>query len=497
MLAKNKFITDDRSGTIYMYNNAGRYIEAESIIKNYASAMMGGAVTKNAVSEVVEHIRRTTYTSFSQIPQNLNLINVLNGVYDLSTDTLLPHTPQYIFFSQIPVKYNPSAECKNIDRFFRSIVRSEDVEVLYEICGYCLYRAYPIQQAFVCTGEGSNGKSTFLSLLTAFLGKENVSSISLQKISDSSNRFLSSALRNKLANICADLPTKAITDTGEFKKLTGNDLIFGEEKFKNSFSFYNTAKFIFSANFLPEINDQSYAFWRRWIVIQFPNKFEGKDRDPNILNKLTIDEELSGLLNHCIKSLKNLLSTGSFSSTNTDRDVLTFWENRSNSVVAFLHEQVEVTKTPNDFVPKDELYKSYVEFCKDNDFFPKSREWFSRALIKVVPSTFEYRKVNGNNVRCWIGLRLKGKEIKETGIEKLLSAYSSFEKGEKKEDFMKIVKYADEIFLKKKKLTLDDLLVELRDFTEEPLDIAKIVEELKKRGNIAEIENNVFVCAKE
>jgi Family of unknown function (DUF5906) len=48
------------------------------------------------------------------------------------------------------------------------------------------------------------------------------------------------------------------------------DSIRAQNKFKDPFSFRNYAKLIFSANKIPESDDDSsYAYYRRWLIIEF------------------------------------------------------------------------------------------------------------------------------------------------------------------------------------------------------------------------------------
>jgi putative DNA primase/helicase len=107
-------------------------------------------------------------------------------------------------------------------------------------------------------------------------------------------------LYGKLANIYADLPAIALKETGIFKMLTGGDTISGEHKFKPRFYFKNYAKLIFSCNQIPQTPDDSDAFYRRWIIVNFPHQFLDADQntdknlvaDKNLLAKLTTTSEL-------------------------------------------------------------------------------------------------------------------------------------------------------------------------------------------------------------
>ncbi len=75
-----------------------------------------------------------------------------------------------------------------------------------------------------------------------------------------------------MLNFFADLKDIALTETGEFKALTGGDQISAEMKFKQKrITFTNTTKFAFSCNKIPENKgDDSDAFWRRWIIVNLP-----------------------------------------------------------------------------------------------------------------------------------------------------------------------------------------------------------------------------------
>ena len=97
--------------------------------------------------------------------------------------------------------------------------------------------------------------------------------------------------------------------------LTGNDLIGAEYKFGKHFTFQNRAKLLFSANKIPETHDDTDAYFRRWIIIVFPNIFTEHTipkADPNLLQKLATPEELSGLLHKALEALSTLLTRGAF-----------------------------------------------------------------------------------------------------------------------------------------------------------------------------------------
>ena len=160
-------------------------------------------------------------------------------------------------------------------------------------------------------GVGSNGKSVFLALLESLFGRDNISAESLQKLEFDKYRL--AKLFGKLVNICGDIPDIKMQKSENFKKLTsGFDLIDGENKYQNPFTFKYTTKLVFSANDIPE-GKKDKAYYRRWILIRFPNNFEGENADKSLITKLQTPEELSGFLNLALDGLKRLRENGKFS----------------------------------------------------------------------------------------------------------------------------------------------------------------------------------------
>lgn len=360
----------------YRYKD-GIYIEAgEQIIKTEAQKILGYASTKHRLSEIVNYIKVSTYTERTEFDKDINVINLNNGLLNIKTMELKPHTPEHLSTVRIPLTYNPKADCPHIKKFFNEIVDSKDIPVLEELFGYCLYRNYLIQKSFMLLGKGSNGKSTLLGLLVLFLDKPNISSVSLQEFAE--NRFAKALLYGKLANVYADLSPRALNDTGIFKMLTGGDTINAEKKFGGFFTFVNYAKLIFSANELPQTRDETEAFFRRWVIISFPHTFSEETSDKSLISSLTTDEELSGLLNIALNGLQRLLKNGRFSNSKTSLETKEQYVRISDTVEAFTTDRIKGTL--EGWVAKDELYNQYESYCITNNSPIKPREAFFKNI---------------------------------------------------------------------------------------------------------------------
>jgi putative DNA primase/helicase len=403
--SKFRFVTHRQSHIVWVYRDGVYSPDGEETIRAETRDQLGEDATDHRVNEVVSHIRDTTFTDPEKFAPPLELINLENGILNLKTRELSPHSPDIIFTNKMPVKYDPNVTCPRILKFLGEVTVPDDIPVIQEFVGYFLWREYIFAVAMMLLGEGENGKSTFLNLLIAWLGKENVATPSLQKLLTS--RFALAELYGKLANIHADLPPTPLSQTGAFKMLTGRDTMHAEQKFHNPFNFVNYAKLIYSTNELPETKDLTEAFWRRWMVATFPNKFpEGDPRtDPHILEKLTTPEELSGLLNWALEGLERLLKDGKFSRSQTRAETEEDWTTRTDSLRAFADKYAVADRAY--FVTKDDFYEMYQEFCEASDVAPVDKVVVGRRLPTIVPKVRAARSGGrGEQRRVWQGLKL-------------------------------------------------------------------------------------------
>jgi putative DNA primase/helicase len=390
------------TGKVYVYRKGVYRQGGEAIIQEEAKNLLGGDFTSHKVNEILNWIRYSSYVDRPDFDRDRNIINVKNGLLNIETLELTEHTSQYLSVVQLPVFYHPDSKCSRIEQFLSEVVNEEDIPVIEELLGFCLLTEYRFHKAFMFQGAGRNGKTTLLNLLQRFLGESNCSNVALTELSD--NRFASAQLFGKLANVFADLPAEALKTTGIFKALVGGDRINAEQKFQAPFEFTNYAKLIFSCNYVPMTYDLSNAFFSRWIIIRFPNTFEGDAANPNLIDELTTEEELAGLLNLALKGRRRLLENGRFSYNKTTEDIQEEYERLSNPVAAFIADMCE--EDPEEYAVKDELYNAFKSYCKANGYPVFSEKKFTE-LLKKQTSVSDYRPVvEGERKRAWQGIKL-------------------------------------------------------------------------------------------
>lgn len=361
-------------------------------------------------NEVLEHIKVLTSIGRNEIDKNPMLINLKNGVLNFETLEFIDHNPKFLQTVQIPVTYNSEAQCPKIKAFLHDIVKEEDAKVLLEFIGYCLIPDTRFQQGIMLQGEGSNGKSIFLHLLSTFIGEKNISAIEMQALTN--DKFISAELFGKLVNVFPDLPNNEIKDTGKFKALISGDMISAQKKFMQPFKFKNYARQIYSVNKVPYVRDQSFAFFRRIILIDFPWKFVTdpkigieKREDKDIKRKITTTEELSGLLNLAIEHAKELFEKGKYSYTVTVEEVAEQYLLKSDPIQLFIENYTEISDYDLD---KNEMYDQYVLWSNRKKVHPESRIKFTKRLKKMGIQDDRPYDYNGNRLNVWKNIQVEG-----------------------------------------------------------------------------------------
>jgi len=406
------FLTLNDTEEILYYDDGIYRYGGEIIIKKEVEEIWGSLAKKHDVNEIIAHVQRMTYCSREEFNREKYKIAVENGILDVLEGKLEEFSPEKRHLTRIPIFFNPDIDCPKIKKFVSEIVNKEDIPLIQEMFGYCLLKDYRYNIAFMLLGGGENGKSTLLRLLGEFLGKENIAAGSLQELCN--DPFAKAELYQKLANIHADIPSNPLKQTGNFKMLTGEDRIRGNKKHKEPFYFDNYAKLIFSGNELPRTWDMSHAFFRRWIIINFPNVFSGDKKDPAILEKITTQEELSGLLNWALEGLRRIIKNKGFSFSKTRKEIETEWVLRTNSLKAFVDACIE--RDPEYAIEKDGFYQKYCEFCEEFDISPISKEGVGRRLPQILPKIRWERRVvevEGNKIqkRLWISIKYNNNKL--------------------------------------------------------------------------------------
>jgi len=375
-----KTILQDEQTEVWAYSQGIYSPIGQSLAREEIRRILGRGFGNAIVNRIISKITADTYISPKDFFKNdyPYLLPVSNGLLNIKTLELSYFTPEKVFFTKIPINYNPTAECKNIIKHLRLVLKeSEDVELFQEALGNCLLKRYTFQKAVMLVGSGRNGKGVTLDLITRLLGIENCSAITLEQLE--TDQFALSELHGKLANIGGDLNRTSLNNTGRFKTATGGDLLTAARKFMTPIYFINYAKFFFACNELPLVFDNSRGFWDRWLYFEFPYTFCSKEEhgklddkqrlhhkiaNPLIKDSLFKEDELEGFLLFGLEGLQRILKNNGFTESVTFENIKNKWMRQSDSFRAFC---LDSLKTEWDStISKSELRRKYSEYCQEN-----------------------------------------------------------------------------------------------------------------------------------
>ena len=337
------------------------------------------------------------------VQQNTEWIAFRNGLYNIFDETFTEYSPEIVITNKIDWNYNPSAYSQLMDDVLNRIsCNDKEIRILLEqMIGYCFYRRNELRKAFILTGDGSNGKSTFIAVIQSLLGEDNISALDLKELGD---RFKTAELFGKLANLGDDIGDEFIPNAAIFKKLVTGERVSVEQKGRDPFEFNSFAKLIFSANEIPRIKDKTGAVLDRLVIVPFNAKFNVSKSGykQNIKQDLVNNAEaMEYLINLGLAGLKNILQNQKFSGSSKVEGEIENYRERNNPVLGFLH---ECEDEDYDIIEKvtSEVYRRYQIYCSKNNFQPVSNIEFSKQINRLKGTKVIDRFVNKKKFRIFI-----------------------------------------------------------------------------------------------
>lgn len=406
-------LADSIANTEHLYYTGGQFIQYQSgvyrsikdiaVKKMIRQSMKKGTIRSAQINDAFEQLRIEAQLDAEELNKDANIINVRNGLYNVEDDRLMGHTEDYISTVQLGVNYDPEADCPRFRRFLDEALGEEQTCLMQEILGYLLVPEIKAQMAFILVGKPAAGKSVLLQVVEdILLGRENVSHISWQNLSD---RFKTAELFGKLANIFADLPSKDIGDNDIFKAIVGGDSITVERKNQQPFSFQCYARMLFSCNRIPiSYGDTTEGLYRRLTILRFDRTVPPEQRDPDLLDKFK--EEADGIFLFALEGLKRLRENQyRFTETQIGHDELQRYKEASNTVLAFVKNCCRIKA--GEKASKTKTYEHYEKYCATLGYCAETKTKFNRVIRENFPTVRDSRT---EKFWVWKGLSLRSSE---------------------------------------------------------------------------------------
>lgn len=398
-LAKCIHAVQTEDGNLYIYNKSGYYQECDSLIFGRIIQFLmnqGEELWKNTYEEeAIRAFIRGLKTIVKQFNHSEH-INLQNGVLDLRTMELLPHSPTFYSTIQIPVKYDPSAECPRFRRFVQEIMNGDEelCNVIQEVYGYCLTDSTQAEKAILLYGRGSNGKSVLAKTFKLLVGDENISAASL---SDFNSPFGMESMVNKKINLSAENELKGKLNSEYLKAAISGDVVNIHRKYEKDLRTALSCKIILLMNSLPEVSDTTYGFFRKILIIPFTKTFTEKERDIDLISKL--EKEGSGILTYALEGLQRLQKNRyQFSHSKAVDEVMRVYQISQNPTIDFFEDTYEYCDGAS--VLRKEIYEDYMAWVLGTEYNRVTNKEFwkmmrTAAQNPVHPFPLDIRKRHG------------------------------------------------------------------------------------------------------
>lgn len=405
----NTYISTGDSNTTFVWRKNVWEEWTETEIKNYAYEKFDPFASGGHRNEFYNLIAQTNLKRHDWFSvSTIRKMNFLNGVLDVDTLIVEPHTTNYGFRTVLPYEYDPKATAPNFDKFLDEVTlgRNELKQVLLEFAGYSLSGDECWEQkAMLLVGEGQNGKSKFVQILRALAGKDSVSALTLTDLDKETHRYL---LEKSLFNVAEETPRTGFLDSSIFKNLVGGGEVSVKQLYKQPYNIRNKSKFWFLCNELPKTYDLSHGMFRRLVIVPFDARFSGEKEDKKIEEKLL--PELPGILNMCMAAYARMRARGSLYRSEIVAAKLQEYKEDVDIVRRWVKDNLEVLPEINGkYTPCKKIYGQYSLDMDAENERPLTSAMFFKRLTKILPEYDARRdrvKVDGNIQRVLRGVLL-------------------------------------------------------------------------------------------
>lgn len=329
------------------------------------------------------------------------LLGAENVTIDLKAGSPREPRREDLITKAIGARYDRAAQCPLWLKFLARTFPDEELrKYIKRAVGYCLTGSMGEQVFFFCYGQGSNGKSVFLSVLEKLLGEYAVHA--------DFNTFLvqrNEKVRNDLAALAGARVITAIEaeEGGRLsmqviKAWTGGDPVTARFLFAENFTFRPQGKIWLAANNKPAISERNFAAWRRVRLIPFTSTIPEAERVKEY--EKVLYSELPGILNWALEGLKEYLESG-LAAPKVVLDATNEYRIENDSLEQFISECCEVDKLTA--CKNTDLYGAYLAFCDMSGIKALSQTKFSPEL-KTREGISSTKSKHGVN---WTGIALK------------------------------------------------------------------------------------------
>ena len=339
-----------------------------------------------------------------------NLLNTKNGVVDLMTGELLPHSPLYLMTSMATCGYWPGAFRTSMHwRVFlrQTLVEKDGVtydpelaEQMQILAGSWLFGENHEKFA-VLIGGGGNGKSVFMSAIAGVLGKYS-GAINPAALVGGGNQFSEADVYGKRLVLASETAKGQKLNEAVMKRLSSSeDPIRVEHKGRQAFYARPTHSLVMATNNAPRMLSLDMGVRRRMIFVPFNAVVPIELQNGRISEDLSGEREaiLDWLVEGAVKfadKRKVFLISPASSAANED------FFSANDPLTEFFEDCLEATGKDTDRIIRGDLLKAYSSHSLSSS---NRRPLGAKSFYKAMRER-KYNEVSSNGLRYFVGLKL-------------------------------------------------------------------------------------------
>jgi putative DNA primase/helicase len=342
-----------------------------------------------------EHLLPVQPNQFDCYP---DLFNVQNGYLELKTGKLQEHDKNKYFTKISSVEYTDKIDCPLWIEFLNQIFNNDQdlIGYIQRAIGYSLSGSTEEQMMFILYGNGRNGKSVFLDIITEMFGSyaTNIQPQTIMVKQQSSGANSDIARLDGARLVTTTEPNEGVRlDEGLVKQLTGGDKVTARFLYENEFDFIPQFKLWMATNHKPIIRGTDDGIWRRMAIVPFTVQIPEHKVDKRLKHKLR--RELMAILNWAVEGYMMWKKDG-LQEPQTIKDQRKEYRGEMDVVEAFLEECC--TQHESYKAPAKTLYQTYREWASENGQYLMNSTKFGREMskrfVKFKSSGTYYKGIN-------------------------------------------------------------------------------------------------------
>jgi putative DNA primase/helicase len=340
------------------------------------------------------------------------VVAMQNGLLDIASRELIPHSPLYFNMTSVPFAYDPNAPEPRRWLGFLDELWPDDtaaINALGEWFGYVISGRLDLHKILLMVGPTRGGKGAIARILGSLVGTPNVAGPTLNSLSGD---FGLAPLIGKSLAVVADMriagrDTNVVVE--RLLSISGEDTLTVNRKYRDQWTGKLSARFHIISNELPSLGDASAAIIGRFIMLVTTRSWLGKE-DREL--ETDLQAELTGILNWALAGLERLAVTNGnrFTHVEAGLEALGVMRDLASPVAAFVRDQCETG--PDRSVEVDTIYKAFKAWCDENGHPKATKQTFGRNLRAAFPQIRIKRPREGDwrenvRVRAYEGIALK------------------------------------------------------------------------------------------